>query len=175
MKIIFEPHATTLDNEGNRASGWNNVELSELGIQQAKQMGARYNLEDINAVFVSDLQRAYKTARLAFQDIDTKKLFLDWRLRECNYGDLELGPKNKVDIERLKYIDSPFPNGESYRQAMERMKSFIEDLKKSDYKTVLVIGSRATHYGFDVWVDGKTIEYCLNQKFTWQPGWQYEL
>jgi broad specificity phosphatase PhoE len=33
MKIYFATHSTTKDNENNIASGWNNVELSELGIQ----------------------------------------------------------------------------------------------------------------------------------------------
>jgi broad specificity phosphatase PhoE len=33
MKIYFTTHSTTKDNENNIASGWNDVELSELGIQ----------------------------------------------------------------------------------------------------------------------------------------------
>lgn len=31
VTIIFEMHSTSLDNEKHLASGWNDVELSELG------------------------------------------------------------------------------------------------------------------------------------------------
>jgi broad specificity phosphatase PhoE len=31
MQVIFETHATTLDNEAGVCSGWNDVALSELG------------------------------------------------------------------------------------------------------------------------------------------------
>ena len=34
VTIIFEPHATTTDNEAALASGHNDVELSELGLTQ---------------------------------------------------------------------------------------------------------------------------------------------
>ncbi|HSX52913.1 MAG TPA: histidine phosphatase family protein [Patescibacteria group bacterium] len=175
MQVIFEAHSTTLDNEANHASGWNDVELSQTGIEQAKELSKRYNLADFDAVFTSDLQRAYETARIAFPKIDSKKLFIDWRLRECNYGDLEQSPKDELDNRKLDYVTKPFPGGESYADAMQRMKSFIDDLREMPYKNVIIFGSRATHYGLDVWIDGKSIEDCLNHKFSWQPGWHYEL
>lgn len=176
MTIIFEAHATTLDNEANVASGWNDVELSKTGKQQAKEMGRRYRLVDFDAVFCSDMQRAYNTARIAFPDIDPNKLFLDWRLRECDYGDLTRTDKNAVNADRLNRISMPFLNGESYIQAMERMKSFIDDLQgHTEFKKILVIGSRATHFGFDYWIDGKKLEDLLIQKMVWQLGWQYEM
>jgi len=40
MKIYFATHSTTKDNEAKISSGWKNVELSEIGIQQSKEMGA---------------------------------------------------------------------------------------------------------------------------------------
>ena len=42
ITIIFEAHATSKDNEAGLASGWNDVELSELGDRQAREMGKRY-------------------------------------------------------------------------------------------------------------------------------------
>jgi broad specificity phosphatase PhoE len=48
--IIFEAHATTLDNEAGLASGHNDVALSELGVKQAKEHGERMRsfLDDLN-------------------------------------------------------------------------------------------------------------------------------
>lgn len=39
MKIYFAAHSTSKDNEAGIASGWKDVELSELGIQQSKELG----------------------------------------------------------------------------------------------------------------------------------------
>ena len=175
MQIIFEPHATTFDNEAKVCSGWNDVALSPTGEKQAAEMGTRYSLEDFDAIFTSDLQRAYRTAKLAFLELDTLKLRLDWRLRECDYGDMTLAPRAEVDADKITRIRKPFPNGESYEQAMQRMKSFIDDLRQADFKRVLIIGSRATHYGLDHWIDNVTLEHLLTHEFVWQPGWKYEL
>jgi len=46
VTIIFESHGTTTDNEKNLASGWADVELSELGIKQSQEMGERYAQEN---------------------------------------------------------------------------------------------------------------------------------
>ncbi len=176
MIIVFESHSTTIDNEAGVASGWNDVTLSPKGEEQARELGGRYKLDDFDAVYCADLQRAYKTAQLAFPNITSKRLFLDWRLRECDYGDLTLAASEILDADKVRRVDTPFPNGESYAQAMTRMKSFIDDLKTHPkYNKILIIGSRATHYGLDVWLDGRKIEDLLVKKMIWQPGWTYEL
>lgn len=175
MKIIFEAHATTLDNEAKVCSGWNDVALSGLGEQQAIDLGERYESEVFDAIFCPDLQRGYRTAQLAFPNIVPNKLFLDWRLRECDYGDMTLAPKDEVELDKINHLTQPFPNGESYHDALRRMKSFLDDLSTTKYEMVLIIGSRATHYGLDHWINGKTIKACVSEPLVWQPGWQYEL
>ncbi len=175
MKIVFEAHATSLDNEANLCSGWNDVGLSDKGKKEAAELGGRYDLSELDAIYCPDLQRAINTAQIAFPVIDSGKLFLDWRLRECDYGDMTLLPKHEIEAEKSRRIHLPFPNGESYEQALERVKSFVDDLKKTEHKRVLIIGSRATHYGLDHWINGKSIEDCVREPMIWQPGWTYEL
>lgn len=175
MRITFLAHSITFDNEDNLASGWNDAELSPEGEKRIADWAKNFDLDAIDVVFTSDVQRAYRTAKIAFPDITTQKLLMDWRLRECDYGDMTRQPKSVVDPLRMQYVNEPFPGGESYQQTLARMKSFIDDLKGKPYKHVLVIGSRATHYGFDVHLEGKTIQECLSTKFAWQPGWEYEV
>lgn len=175
MIIYFEPHGTTFDNETNKASGWNDVALSSLGEQNARDMGKRYAGKKIDAVFCSDLERSYKTAQLAFPDLTPDRLFIDWRLRECDYGELTCAPKDQVNAERAKRVEKPFPGGESYTQTMARMKSFIHDLKTTPFETVVIIGHRATHYGLDHWIDQVPIGEAVTTHFVWQPGWKFEL
>ena len=174
ITIIFEAHGTTFDNEAHLSSGWNDVALSPLGIQQSKEMGERYKDDHFDAIFCSDLQRAYKSAEIGFGN--KWPIIQDARLRECNYGDFTQHPSSEVDVEKPKRITTPFPNGESYEQTTARMKSFLEDLKKNyDGKRVMVIGHRATQYGFDHLINGVTLEQLTTSHFKWQPGWGYTL
>lgn len=172
IKITFESHATTFDNEANLSSGHNDVELSPLGIEQAKELGKRYENEHFDAIFCSDLQRSYKTAEIAFGD--EFSIIQDKRLRECDYGDLTRHLSSEVDSLKVEHIKIPFPNGESYEQAAKRMKDFLEDLKKKyDNKKVMIIGHRATQYGLEHWINGIDLTTLMITPFKWQPGWIY--
>lgn len=174
VTIIFESHSTTLDNESHLASGWNDVELSPLGIKQARQLGERRKSEYFDAIFCSDLQRSYKSAEIAF---GTKfPIIKDSRLRECNYGNFTEHPTSEVGLMKVDHIKIPFPSGESYEQALERMKSFLKDLIKNyDGKKVMVIGHRATQYGLENIINGKSLEEIISAPWAWQPGWEYTL
>ena len=161
VEIIFEAHGTTHDNEAHLSSGHNDVELSPLGVQQSKEMGERYRDDHFDAIFCSDLQRAYKSAEIAFGD--KFSIIKDARLRECDYGDLTRRPSDEVTPKKSKRIHEPFPNGESYEQTSERMKSFLQDLLR-DYneKRVMIIGHRATQYGLEHWIKGFPLEEIIS-------------
>lgn len=174
VTIVFEAHATSLDNEVRLASGHNDVELSGLGKKQAKELGERYKNQKFDAIFCSDLQRSYKTAEIAFGE---KFLIIkDSRFRECDYGDLTQHPSSEVDPEKINRIKTPFPNGESYEETSERMKSFLDDLLKNyNNKKVMIIGHRATQYGLEHWIKGLSLEKIISAPWSWQPGWTYHL
>lgn len=174
MIIIFESHSTTFDNEKHISSGHNNVDLSPLGIRQAKELGERYKNDHFDAIFCSDLQRSYKTAEIAFGN--RYPIIKDKRLRECDYGDLTRHPAEEVDAEKPKRISIPFPNGESYEQTSKRMKEFLDNLKKDyDGKKIMIIGHRATQYGLDHWINNIDLKTLVSTTFEWQPGWFYQL
>lgn len=174
ITLIFEAHGTSFDNEAHLSSGWNDVALSPLGIKQSKEMGERYKDDHFDAIFCSDLQRAYKSAEIGFGN--KWPIIQDARLRECDYGDLTQKPSEIVDKEKPQRITTPFPNGESYMQTRERMRSFLQDLKKNyDGKRVMVIGHRATQYGIENYVNGTPYETLTTTAFKWQPGWLYEI
>jgi len=174
IKIIFEAHATTLDNEAHLSSGHNDVALSPFGQKQAKELGERYQDQKFDAIFCSDLQRSYQTAEIAFNG--KFPIIKDARLRECDYGDLTQHPSEEMDKEKVKHISKPFPNGESYEQTSQRMKHFFDDLKKNyNGKKVMIIGHRATQYGLEHLINGRSLKELVITPFTWQPGWGYEL
>ena len=174
VRIIFESHATTMDNEMELASGWNDAGLSELGTQQAAELGMRRKQENFDVIFTSDLQRASRTAEIAFTH--RFPIVHDRRLREVDYGELTRHPAREVQGERTNRISVPFPGGESYEQASRRMREFLVDLLR-DYagKRVLIIGHRATQYGLEHWINGVPLLEAVTSPWSWQPGWNYEL
>lgn len=174
MKIYFAAHSTTKDNEAHLSSGWKDVELSDLGIQQSKEMGDRFKDIKIDLICCSDLKRAVDTVKIAFGD--KTPIIIDKKLRELDYGDFEGKPSEIVDAMKKERIKTPFPNGESYEQAVARTQEFYKELKERyPNKTILIVGHRATQYGLDTMVGGKTIEECLSAPFRWQPYWEYNL
>ncbi len=65
VRIVFETHALTTDNEAGIASGWLPGELSEEGLKGAAELGRRRHDDGIAAIYVSDLERALEIVRIA--------------------------------------------------------------------------------------------------------------
>ncbi len=175
VEIVFETHSTTTDNERGIATGWLDSALSEAGKQQAAALGDRRRGDNVAAVFTSDLGRAVETAKLAFGGSGIP-IHRDSRLRECNYGVLNGTPVGQLEAQRSRHIDEPFPSGESYRQVVDRVEDFLNDVsRKWDGKRIVVIGHSATRWALDHLLCGAAIEDLVNAPFGWQEGWLYAL
>ncbi|MDR1009236.1 MAG: histidine phosphatase family protein [Rickettsiales bacterium] len=175
VKITFEAHSTTYDNEAELASGWNDVELSPKGVEQSVELGRRSAARKFDAVFCSDLVRAVKTAEIAFAGTGIP-IIPDIRLRECDYGEFTQRPAKEVSVEKPRRVDVPFPGGESYNDTTRRVGEFLSDLARGyDGRHVLIIGHRATQYALEHLILGVSLLDAVSAKFTWQPGWEYEL
>src|SRR4029453_6067122 len=120
IELVYETHSTTVEKEGGRATGWLPGELSTAGREQARALGGRRRNDGLDAVFCSDLARAVETARIAFDGSEIP-LFLDWRLRECNYGELNGRPVAELDPAKASRVDEPYPGGDSHPQGVGRV------------------------------------------------------
>ena len=175
MTLIFETHATSVDNEAGLASGWFDVGLSAAGEQQALALGDRRRHDPLAAVYCSDLTRAFRTAELAFAQ-RAVPIIRDARLRECHYGDMTRRPTSEIDRVRSRHVIDPFPGGESYQQAVDRVGGWLADVTpQCRGAEVLVIGHRATFYALEHLVRGVPIEQVISAPWAWQPGWTYVL
>ena len=173
IAVVFETHSTTEDNEAGRATGWLPGRLSEQGIAQARELGLRRADDGIAAVFCSDLRRAVQTAEIAFASSGIPVLH-DWRLRECDYGERNGMPAARMHAGRRDHLDVPYPDGESWRQAVARVGRFLTDLPgRWAGQRVVVIGHVATRWGLDHAITGTPVEDLIAEDFAWQPGWEY--
>jgi broad specificity phosphatase PhoE len=178
VQITYFVHGTTTDNEAHRSSGWKDVELSELGVKQSKELAQQTEGQVFDAVFTSDLKRAVESARLTWGD--RFPTFADARLRECSYGDLNGELSEIVEPLQERSIETPMPNGESYETVKSRVASFLADLKRDyDGKRVAIVGHKAPQLALDVLLKGMTWEEAFATDWrktkSWKPGWDYVL
>jgi len=175
VEIVFETHSTSRENEHGLAAGWLPGELSDKGRRQAAELGRRRRDGRFDAVFASDLARAAETAQIAFAQ-GGPPLFLDWRLRECDYGDLNGASSDQVHGRRLDRLDTPYPAGESWRQAVGRVDSFLSEAADLwSGRRILIIGHLATRFAIERRVGGSSLETLLIAPVSWRPGWEYRL
>jgi 2,3-bisphosphoglycerate-dependent phosphoglycerate mutase len=173
MSVVFETHSTSVDNERGIATGWLPGALSATGRAQARALGERRRDDGLTAVFTSDLRRAVETAEIAFAG-SPLPVFADARLRECNYGSMNGRPRIELDELRSSKLDEPWPAGESWREAVQRVQGFLLELSATrDGERVLVIGHVATRWALDHSVNGTPLEELVEAPFEWQEGWEY--
>lgn len=174
-KLIYFVHGTTFDNASKKCSGWKQVELTELGKEQAVNLGKVNSNIKFDVIFTSDLIRAIDSANLAFPNV---KKIQDFRLRECNYGDLDGEDKHLIIYEN--HINEKFPNGESLKDVEKRVQNFIDEiLVNYKGKTVGIIAHRAPQLAFEVitkkisWEEANKNDW--RKSGDWKPGWEYNV
>ena len=173
LQLVYETHAITTDNEAGIATGWLPGRLSARGRETAAELGRRRREDGIGAIFVSDLERALETVRIAFGNSGLE-VIPDERLRECDYGRLNGMPRAKLDAERAEHLDDPWPDGESYRDVVARTASFLEGLARSrDGGRVLVVAHSANKLALDHLLLGMDMRETFQVAMDWQPGWEY--
>lgn len=93
MKLVLIRHGESEWNKLNLFTGWTDVELSEQGMNEAREGGRllRDNGFDFDLCYTSYLKRAIHTLQLALDEMDRAWLPVvkDWRLNERHYGALQ--------------------------------------------------------------------------------------
>ena len=175
IEIVYEVHATSAQNKGGIGSGWLDGTLSERGKQEAAELGERRREDGIAAVYTLDLGRAVETAEIAFGGSGIP-IHQDQRLRECNYGELNGVSLGRFEGGPPRRIDEPYPGGESYRQGVERVSAFLDDLPEDlNGRRIAVISHASPRWALEHLLHGTPLEQLVAAPYRWQPGWEYVL
>lgn len=137
-EILLIRHGETLWNGEGRIQGHRDSPLSPLGRAQALAVGARLAREGIEHLASSDLGRALATAAAVAEATDLE-IFVDARLRERSYGELEgmtwaeIERERPADFARLKAHDPGYrpPRGESLMDFRERVLGTLTELARA--------------------------------------------
>ncbi|MEN3929799.1 2,3-bisphosphoglycerate-dependent phosphoglycerate mutase [Microvirga sp. W0021] len=130
--LVLARHGQSDWNLKNLFTGWKNVELTDLGVQEARAAGQRLKQRGIgfDVVFTSDLMRAQKTCQLILEELGQTNIEVihDQALNERDYGDLtglnkddarQRWGEEQVHIWRRSYDVAP-PGGESLKDTVAR-------------------------------------------------------
>lgn len=92
-KLVLLRHGESTWNKENRFTGWTDVDLSERGINEAKEAGKVLKEKGFNfdIAYTSFLKRAIKTLNIALEEMDQMWIPVkkSWRLNEKHYGNLQ--------------------------------------------------------------------------------------
>lgn len=153
MRVYIIRHGQ--DDDSVRG-GWSNTSLTELGIDQAKNLAEEisdnYEKYNIGKIYSSDLLRARQTADIISSSLNNVDVIFEKELREVNNGALA-GMKNEVAEVLYPNLywrnlgwEESYPDGESpkdfYIRVSDYFSSFIKNVADYD-KNILVV----THGG----------------------------
>lgn len=153
-KLILLRHGQSTWNLENRFTGWEDVDLSPLGEQEALSAGIKLRDVPIDSVYTSALKRAVRTATIALDAANKKDMAMTMAaaLNERHYGDLQglnkaemaekYGPE-QVHIWRRSFdVKPPGEGGESLAMTIQRVLPYFEEHIVSDLrlgKNVLIV------------------------------------
>lgn len=154
-------HGETENNQAKRLSGWIDTPLTDAGLEPTKKVIAKLTDVDIDAMYSSDLGRAFVTAYVIARGLNfTQEIKRLPGLREVNYGDAA----NMFSAEAYKLYprldrDTHYapPNGESLDHMQRRVFTTLNELDGSHANaTILLVchsgvmaAIRASHLGVD--------------------------
>ena len=184
--VIFR-HGQSVWNLENKFTGWVDVDLTDKGIQEAKNAGEKLKPFHFDLAYASDLKRAQQTLSIAL-DVAGKTVptTYDKALNERMYGDLQGLDKTetakKYGDEQVKIwrrsFDIPPPNGESLKDTTARVipyyKAEIEP-KLKEGKNVVITAHGNSLRALIMYLENMTPEQILEFEIgTAQPR-LYEL
>src|SRR5512136_915191 len=92
-QIVLLRHGESVWNKENLFTGWTDVDLSEKGVDEAKEAGQVLKKEGytFDLAYTSVLKRAIRTLWLTMDEMDLMwiPVHRDWRLNERHYGALQ--------------------------------------------------------------------------------------
>jgi len=133
--LILVRHGESVWNRENRFTGWVDVDLTPLGMDEARKAGLILGDYPVSCAFTSGLMRAQKTLSLILENSGHKGVPVtrSEALNERHYGDLQGLDKaetakkygaEQVHIWRRSYDVAP-PGGESLKTTKDRVLPYV--------------------------------------------------
>ena len=145
LHLILVRHGETEWNALRRYQGQSDVPLSTLGRQQAELVAEQLAGQKIDAIYASDLNRAWKTAQVIAEKCGLE-VSSEPRLRELKFGILEGLTFEEAEIQYPEMISAWLEDFNNTPQDAEtidlfnaRVVSLLDDLKRKHLEQVVLL------------------------------------
>ena len=143
--IIAIQHTQSVHHTNGMVGSWTDWELSELGVNQAKNIGEKLKAELDGRKFVmysSDLLRAKQTAENVGNYLGITPI-LKSELRERNLGKC-CGKsvqwlRENIEQQEKTIDDRLFSDAESRRDEWNRLKPFFDEIMTNDEENIIIV------------------------------------
>ena len=187
-KLILVRHGQSQWNEKGLWQGWKDIDLTEKGIEQAKQAGEELKDIHLDYAYSSPLMRASKTLGeiLKVMGQDDLEVTKDAAMTEKNYGIFtgknKWEVKEEVGEEEFQRIrrswDYQTPEGESMKQVYERLIPYYEKEilpKLKEGKNIIIASHGNTLRTLVKYLDNLSEDEVAKFEFGIGEGYVYEI
>ena len=162
--IIAIQHTQSIHHTNGMVGSWTDWDLTELGCQQAENIGKKLSEELAGkelVMYASDLKRAKQTAEIVGKHLGLEPI-LRQQLRERNLGKC-CGKsvqwlRENLESDENTVDDRLFSDGESRRDAWNRLKPCYEEILSDPHETILVVAHGDIFSSFFAMFQGLTVE-----------------
>jgi broad specificity phosphatase PhoE len=148
--LVLVRHGETEWNTASRYQGQQDIPLSPQGREQVEVLAEFFRDWPLDAVYASDLKRAYDTAA-AIAQVHQLPVKADIRLREYAFGVWEGLTRSEIKIKypelyygRRQNIDIQIPGGETGSQVQIRAFQWLKEVAASNLETVIAVSHGGT-------------------------------
>ena len=149
-RIYLIRHGETEWNREHKLQGHSNVILSPEGIHQAQLFAKHAPFHSVDAIYSSDLSRAFKTAKILSHKFGLP-VIEERGLRETNFGEWE-GRRLSELLAEVPAFEKFFtrpdkvhpPNGETFLECQARAITALEEIiAEHDNQNVIIVSHGA--------------------------------
>jgi len=163
--ILTAIRHTSVDVPSGICYGISDVSVANSFPEEAAQIQEQLDILQLGRIYSSPLKRCTQLASVLFQE---KKLTLDDRLRELDFGDWEMQAWNSIfNSSEGKawfhdYAHASCPNGESFAELVARVKSFLDELKANENEQIAIITHAGVIRALMILLQQKSAEEAFN-------------
>lgn len=146
IHLLLVRHGMTSWNALGRLQGQSDIALNETGRRQSAALAARLANEPFDAIYASDLQRAWYTAQ-AIAAAHHRPVYPEPCLREIHFGEWEgltyaeiqqRDPQAAAAWQEDLLGFAP-PGGETLAQLTTRVQAFVEQMKREHAEQTILL------------------------------------
>jgi len=147
LRIYITRHGETEWNIAGKMQGWQNSNLTEKGILNAKKLGESLKNIEFDCLYCSPQGRAVDTAKNIRGDKNTEIIIKD-SLKEMGFGCWEGIPHTEIEalypVQKYNFWNKPHlyepVDGEDYGELIERVRAVFDEITAdTSARNVLIV------------------------------------